>query len=122
MATVHTNYCLDDFTIAITGGCDALMSVPGLFPIETTPGANYAIGFTYRTGIPNATGWHIAWTIEDDDRTAYPGEPRPSVTIAPQVPVIDNRPCELKNGTVRGAVPSPTENRLYMATLTILQA
>ena len=121
MATVHDRYCLDDFTIEIMAGCDADITIPGDFPIVTTPNSNYFIGFTYITGDPPATGWHVQWTIRGDDTTEYPGDERPSVMITPEVPVEDDDLCGLKNGTIRGTVPEPEGNRLYRCTLSILQ-
>lgn len=58
-------------------------------------------------------------------RTPKPAQyaERPTVTITPQVP--DNTPgnlCGVKNGSIRGNVPSPSENRQYNAIVTILQA
>ena len=122
MPTVATHYCLDDFTITIIASCDANITIPGSFPIRIQPGSNYFIGFTYITGIPHATGWHINWDIVDDDRGLHPDESSPSVTITPEVPGTTGNVCEVKSGSVRGNVPSPSANRQYNAILTILQA
>ena len=122
MAEVHDSYCLDMFTIEIVSTCDANITIPGSFPLILEPGANYFIGFTYITGIPNATGWRVAWTLEDDAMNTYPDGERPSITFIPQVPDLTGNTCEMKNGSIRGTVPSPSTNRQYNAIVTILQA
>ena len=115
-------YCSDDFTITVSGSADADIHIPGDFPLDIAPGANYFIGFTYISGIPAATGWRIAWEIFDSEFNSLPGEERPSVMISPEVPEAGDNPLSTKNGTIRGAVPTPTSNRLYVADVYILQA
>lgn len=113
--------CLDTFILRLVASCDANITIPGSFPIILEPGSNYFIGFTYITGVPAATGWHIGWTIESDDGVVYPDAERPSVTIVPEVPVKDNNLCGVKTGSIRGRVPTPSENRQYNAIVRILQ-
>ena len=114
-------WCADNFSINVTGSVvDADLTIPGDFPIRVEAGAMYFIGFTYVTGAPAATGWTLQWEIFDDDGNELMGESSPSSTIMPDVPIPENAPG-LKNGSVRGTLPTPMGNRLYIATLTILQ-
>ena len=114
--------CIDTFILRIIVQIDANITIPGSFPLIVEPGSNYFIGFMYITGIPAATGWHISWTIVDDDDTMFPEAERPSVMIAPEVPEQMGNLGEIRNGTVRGTVPTPSTNRQYNAIVRILQA
>ena len=114
--------CMDTFLLRVTGtGLNADITIPGSFPIRTTPGAGYFIGFTYITGEPAATGWHIGWVVVDDNGDLRDGATLPTVTISPEVPDTDGDAAKLRNGHVRGNVPSPTRNLQYNGLLTILQ-
>ena len=112
----------DTFVLRVILSIDANITIPGSFPIRTSPGAEYFIGFTYITGLPAATGWHLQWTIVDDAGDTYPSESSPSVEITPRVPENIGNAAEVRNGSVRGTVPRPIGNRQYNAILTILQA
>lgn len=103
---------LDTFVLSMPGaggGIDAEIMIPGNFPLELEPGADYLIGFSYVTGEEPATGFDIEW----DTATT------PTATITPNAP--EGSGGQIRSATVAGTLPL-VRDITYTATVWIRQA